>query len=136
MEYNEYKAPAGKVLFNTDNFTYGHTMLSAFNLNLIVLDEAEAERLSSEYQAKEKEVQEAEINKEEVKEETVVKPSPLKARGMVSTMSMNEDGVYEETEEVNSLEDFKRNHIASLLAKGVSFNLEGITLIKHNTENI
>lgn len=55
MEYNEYKAPEGKVLFNTDDFTYGNTILSMHNLNLIVLDKEQAEQLQNEYNAKQEE---------------------------------------------------------------------------------
>lgn len=42
MKYNEYKAPSGKVLLNLDNFTYGNTMISMFELNVIAVNEEDA----------------------------------------------------------------------------------------------
>lgn len=165
MKYNEYKAPNGKVLFNPENFTYGNTILSRFELNFIVLDKEEAEALAEEYRLKDealKKEQEEEIQKieEELRQQQIEEVQPqinrAKTRSIsedsIQTMSLNEDGEYiedESSEEVQEndfdkitnqkqkeLEDFKRNHIASLLSRGVPFNNKDVTKIEHETQHI
>lgn len=124
MTYNKYIAPAGKVLFNTENFTYGNTILSVHDLNLIILDEKEAEKLYQEYLAKENKINE-ERNKEQASDE---------ANNEAVAMVLNEDGVYEE-ESRQPLLDFRKEKLIELMAKGVNLSPK-INKLKLNTEHI
>lgn len=141
MNYNEYKAPAGKVLFNLDTFTYGNTILSAHDLNLIVLDKEEAENLAEEYRQREEAFHEEEQRKAQEEEQNRIN-QPQEEEPQIQTyslrdeaaiMALNEDGEYEEvieednstnetTEEVNDLDVYKKNKLAELLLKGVKIN--------------
>lgn len=150
MEYNEYKAPKGKVLFNVENFTYGNTMLSVHDLNLIVLDKEEAEQLYQEYLKKQNETAEAEQNEvQDNPEEQIQTFSSRMRQANISTMSLNEDGEYEVDEESDSMQEsaeddsqksplelFKKDKIADLLVKGVSFDQSKINCIKQTTKYI
>lgn len=138
MKYNEFKAPTGKVLFNLDNFTYGNTILSAFDLNLIVLDKEEAEQLANEYIEKQEEIRQQEtINTDNENDE--VQSSPAKARRMnVATMNLNEDGEYEEVadEPKDELIEFKQQHIANLIARGILLDKTNVICNIKNTQYI
>lgn len=126
MAYNEYIAPKGKVLFDVNDFTYGNTVLSAHNLNLVILDKEEADALMKAYQEKEEEIRAKEREENKPKEE-------VQEESNVAVMALNDEGEYEEVQEVKeqSLEDFKREHIAGLLAKGIVINSNDIEIIRH-----
>ena len=132
MEYNEYKAPKGKVLFNVEDFTYGHAMLSVFDLNLVAIDIEEAEKLSKAYNDRKEELRQ----KEEEKHNEVQDDSPIED---AVPMMLNEDGEYEEVssdEQEDDLLIFKREKVAELLVKGVNFNRSQEFCTKKNTEII
>lgn len=119
MTYNKYTAPQGKVLFNTENFTYGNTILSIHDLNLIVLDEEEAEALYDQY-LKEQEA----IKEVEQENETNTESIPFKARSNanVALMALNDEGEYEEAVEDDPLLTFRKEKLIELMAKGVNLN--------------
>lgn len=129
MAYNEYIAPKSKVLFDINDFTYGNTVLSAHNLNLVILDKEEADVLMKAYQEKEEEIRAKEREENKPKEEV----QENQEESNVAVMALNDEGEYEEIQEVKeqSLEDFKREHIAELLAKGIVINSNDIEIIKH-----
>lgn len=149
MNYNEYKAPDGKVLFNLDNFTYGNTILSIHNLNLVVLDKEEAERLSNEYEAEKRRIEEEQRKLEEEskhKKENNIEEDNSEDYG-IQTMSLDEEGFYVEdaTEEeinnskVNELSDIekhKQNAIASLLARGILIDKSDVIINTKETKYI
>ena len=157
MKYNEYKAPQGKMLLNLDDFTCGSTMLSVHELNVIVVDKEEAERLSNEYRAKQEEIIEAEMkakealrNAPEEAETSPVMDSPQ----AYSLQSVAEDAILadsiedenciapmsdtpEDSEQQGTqLQDFKRNAIAELLLKGVKADKSDVILNQHETKYI
>lgn len=150
MKYNEYKAPKGKMLFNLDDFTCGNTILSAHDLNLVILDKEEAERLSKEYQEAKDKAQEEEMKAREQaeqeafnQEQNVLQMRKAKARTIsedsIQTMELDENGEYVESIEDNNesvsdevdnvnikMEEFRKNNIATLLSKGVILNNKDI----------
>lgn len=143
MNYNEYKAPDGKVLFNLDDFTYGNTILSIHNLNLVVLDKEEAERLSNEYETEKRRIEEEQRKLEESK----LKEENNSENYGIQTMSLDEEGFYVEdaTEEeinnskVNELSDIekhKQNAIASLLARGILIDKSDVIINTKETKYI
>lgn len=143
MNYNEYKAPEGKVLFNLDNFTYGNTILSIHNLNLVVLDKEEAEILSNEYEAEKRRIEEEQrkLEKSKLKEENNSEDYGIQ------TMSLDEEGFYVEDdtkEEINNskvnelsdIEKHKQNAIASLLARGILIDKSDVIINTKETKYI
>lgn len=142
MKYNEYKAPSGKVLLNLDNFTYGNTMISMFELNVIAVNEEDAQRLSQEYR-KIMEDQEKQMNN--IPSEDAPQTMSLRESDM---QSIAEDAVLEgeEPSEIQpipdvdelkvQLEDFKKNSIADLLLKNIKFDKSDVVLNQHESKYI
>ena len=54
MEYYEYKAQDGKVLFNPERGTYGDTILSKYQLNFYVIDRDLAKQLQYYFDTEDK----------------------------------------------------------------------------------
>lgn len=138
MKYNKYVAPKGKVLFNTEDFTYGNTILSAYDLNLIILEEAEAKSLSNAYRNEQDKFKEEEQQNTKIESNEEEQPVTFanKTRSNIATMVLNDAGEYEEIEEdKDPLIEFKKEKLIELLAKGVNMNPE-INKIKVNTKYI
>lgn len=156
MKYNEYKAPQGKMLLNLDDFTCGNTMLSVYELNVIVVDKEEAERLSNEYRAKQEEIIEAEMKAEEALREAPedeINPM-IDSPQSYSLQSVAEDAILADSiedenciahmsdtpedsrQQDTQLQDFKRNAIAELLLKGVKADKSDVILNQHETKYI
>lgn len=133
MNYFEYKAPKGKVLFDLENFTYGNTVISVTEMNLIVLDKKEAEALSKAYQEEQERLREEEriAEEERIKQEQngeanqEVQTFKARANNSISTLALNDEGEYEETVE-DPLLAFRKDKIIELMAKGVNFNSDNI----------
>lgn len=120
MEYKEYKASEGKVLFNIDNFTYGNMMLCSVDtvLNLIEVNKEDAE----EYQKTYYEESERLMRDPAVKKELEAMPKRAKIRA--ASNNINQLG--DEMQERMALIDKKRTELLSeLMAKGYNLNAAG-----------
>lgn len=126
MAYKEYKAKPGKVLFNIDTFTWGNQIMTRLEneFNLIEMDKETAEYYSTTFAESEQNLRdnfEAQNKNIENANEGV--------------MTLDENGVYSETEntEVNidaQIEDLKSKLLKDILSKGYSIN-SNIEVIKH-----
>lgn len=120
MEYKEYKASEGKVLFNIDNFTYGNMMLCSVDtvLNLIEVNKEDAE----EYQKTYYEESERLMRDPAVKKELEAMPKRAKIRA--ASNDINQLG--DEMQERMALIDKRRTELLSeLVAKGYNLNAAG-----------
>lgn len=120
MEYKEYKASEGKVLFNIDNFTYGNMMLCSVDtvLNLIEVNKEDAE----EYQKTYYEESERLMRDPAVKKELEAMPKRAKIRA--ASNDINQLG--DEMQERMALIDKRRTELLSeLMAKGYNLNAAG-----------
>lgn len=126
MAYKEYKAKPGKVLFNIDTFTWGNQIITRLEneFNLIEMDKETAEYYSTTFTESEQNLRDnfraQNKNIENANE---------------SVMTLNENGVYSETEntEVNidtQIEDLKSKLLKDILSKGYSIN-SNIEVIQH-----
>lgn len=117
MEYKEYKASEGKVLFNIDNFTYGNMMLCSVDtvLNLIEVNKEDAE----EYQKTYYEESERLMRDPAVKKELEAMPKRAKIRAASNDINQLDD----EMQERMALIDKRRAELLSeLMAKGYNLN--------------
>ena len=117
MEYKEYKASEGKVLFNIDNFTYGNKMLCSVDtvLNLIEVNKEDAE----EYQKTYYEESERLMRDPAVKKE--LEAMPKRAKIMAASNDINQ--LDDEMQERMALIDKRRAELLSeLMAKGYNLN--------------
>lgn len=122
MEYKEYKASEGKVLFNIDNFTYGNMMLCSVDtvLNLIEVNKEDAE----EYQKTYYEESERLMRDPAVKKE--LEAMPKRAKIMAASNDINQ--LDDEMQERMALIDKRRTELLSeLMAKGYNLNAAGTT---------
>lgn len=120
MEYKEYKASEGKVLFNIDNFTYGNMMLCSVDtvLNLIEVNKEDAE----EYQKTYYEESERLMRDPAIKKELEAMPKRAKIRA--ASNDINQLG--DEMQERMALIDKRRTELLSeLMAKGYNLNAAG-----------
>lgn len=120
MEYKEYKASEGKVLFNIDNFTYGNMMLCSVDtvLNLIEVNKEDAE----EYQKTYYEESERLMRAPAVKKELEAMPKRAKIRAVSNDINQLDD----EMQERMALIDKRRTELLSeLMAKGYNINAAG-----------
>lgn len=120
MEYKEYKASEGKVLFNIDNFTYGNMMLCSVDtvLNLIEVNKEDAE----EYQKTYYEESERLMRDPVVKKELKAMPKRAKTRAASNDINQLDD----EMQERMALIDKRRIELLSeLMAKGYNLNAAG-----------
>lgn len=120
MEYKEYKASEGKVLFNIDNFTYGNMMLCSVDtvLNLIEVNKEDAE----EYQKTYYEESERLMRDPAVKKE--LEAMPKRAKIMAASNDINQ--LDDEMQERMALIDKRRTELLSeLMAKGYNLNAAG-----------
>lgn len=120
MEYKEYKASEGKVLFNIDNFTYGNMMLCSVDtvLNLIEVNKEDAE----EYQKTYYEESERLMRDPAVKKELEAVPKRAKIRAAFNGINQLDD----EMQERMALIDKRRTELLSeLMAKGYNLNAAG-----------
>lgn len=120
MEYKEYKASEGKVLFNIDNFTYGNMMLCSVDtvLNLIEVNKEDVE----EYQKTYYEESERLMRDPAVKKELEAMPKRAKIRAASNDINQLDD----EMQERMALIDKRRTELLSeLMAKGYNLNAAG-----------
>lgn len=120
MEYKEYKASEGKVLFNIDNFTYGNMMLCSVDtvLNLIEVNKEDAE----EYQKTYYEELERLMRDPAVKKELEAMPKRAKIRAASNDINQLDD----EMQERMALIDKRRTELLSeLMTKGYNLNTAG-----------
>ena len=120
MEYKEYKASEGKVLFNIDNFTYGNMMLCSVDtiLNLIEVNKEDAE----EYQKTYYEESERLMRDPAIKKELEAMPKRAKIMAVSNDINQLDD----EMQERMALIDKRRTELLSeLVAKGYNLNAAG-----------
>lgn len=120
MEYKEYKASEGKVLFNIDNFTYGNMMLCSVDtvLNLIEVNKEDAEEYQKTYyKESERLMRDPAVKKE-------LEAMPKRAKIMAASNDINQ--LDDEMQERMALIDKRRTELLSeLMAKGYNLNAAG-----------
>lgn len=127
MAYKEYKAKQGKVLFNIDTFSWGNQIMTRpdNDFNLIEMTKEEAEYYSATFAESERNIRDnfdaQEKNKESNTNEGV--------------MTLDENGVYTETDNIDidldtQIEDLKSKLLKDILSKGYSINSD-IEIIQH-----
>lgn len=126
MAYKEYKAKPGKVLFNIDTFTWGNQIMTRLEneFNLIEMDKETAEYYSTTFTESEQNLRDNFRAQNKNIENT-----------NEGVMTLDENGVYSETEntEVNidtQIEDLKSKLLKDILSKGYSIN-SNIEVIQH-----
>lgn len=120
MEYKEYKASEGKVLFNIDNFTYGNMMLCSVDtvLNLIEVNKEDAEEYQKTYYEESERLMRDPVVKKELK------AMPKRAKIRAASNDINQLG--DEMQERMTLIDKRRTELLSeLMAKGYNLNADG-----------
>ena len=120
MEYKEYKASEGKVLFNIDNFTYGNMMLCSVDtiLNLIEVNKEDAEEYQKTYYEESERLMRDPVVKKEFK------AMPKRAKIRAASNDINQLG--DEMQERMALIDKRRTELLSeLMAKGYNINAAG-----------
>ena len=120
MEYKEYKASEGKVLFNIDNFTYGNMMLCSADtvLNLIEVNKEDAEEYQKTYYEESERLMRDPVVKKELE------AMPKRAKIMAASNDINQLG--DEMQERMALIDKRRTELLSeLMAKGYNLNAAG-----------
>lgn len=120
MEYKEYKASEGKVLFNIDNFTYGNMMLCSVDtvLNLIEVNKEDAEEYQKTYYEESERLMRDPVVKKELK------AMPKRAKIRAASNDINQLG--DEMQERMALIDKRRTELLSeLMAKGYNINAAG-----------
>ena len=120
MEYKEYKASEGKVLFNIDNFTYGNMMLCSVDtvLNLIEVNKEDAEEYQKTYYEESERLMRDPVVKKELK------AMPKRAKIRAASNDINQLG--DEMQERMALIDKRRTELLSeLMAKGYNLNAAG-----------
>lgn len=127
MEYKEYKASEGKVLFNIDNFTWGHQMLCSKDktLNLIEINREDAEAYEDRYKAERERIMTDTALKEEYK--VTMKNSPRMMRAAAAPVKMDDyrtsNGEYAFREGKSN--EMKQGLLLELMAKGYNLNAAG-----------
>ena len=126
MAYKEYKAKPGKVLFNIDTFTWGNQIMTRLEneFNLIEMDKETAEYYSATFTESEQNLR----DNFKTQNENIENANE-------GVMTLDENGVYNETEntEVNidtQIEDLKSKLLKDILSKGYSIN-SNIDIIQH-----
>lgn len=127
MEYKEYKASEGKVLFNIDNFTWGHQMLCSKDktLNLIEINREDAEAYEDRYKAERERIMTGPALKEEYK--VTMKNRPRMMRAAAAPVKVDDyrtsDGEYAFREGKSN--EMKQELLLELMAKGYNLNAAG-----------
>lgn len=127
MEYKEYKASEGKVLFNIDNFTWGHQMLCSKDktLNLIEINREDAEAYEDRYKAERERIMTGPALKENYK--AAMKNSPRMRRVAAAPVEVDDyrtsDGEYAFREGKSN--EMKQRLLLELMAKGYNLNAAG-----------
>lgn len=127
MEYKEYKASEGKVLFNIDNFTWGHQMLCSKDktLNLIEINREDAEAYEDRYKAERERIMTGPVLKENYK--VARKNSPRMMRVAAAPVEVDDyrtsDGEYAFREGKSN--EMKQELLLELMAKGYNLNAAG-----------
>lgn len=126
MAYKEYKAKPGKVLFNINTFTWGNQIMTRLEneFNLIEMDKETAEYYSATFTESEQNLR----DNFKAQNENIENANE-------GIMTLDENGVYTETEntEVNidtQIEDLKSKLLKDILSKGYSIN-SNIDIIQH-----
>lgn len=127
MAYKEYKAKQGKVLFNIDTFSWGNSIMTRpdSNLNLIEMTKEEAEYYSATFSESEQNLRDNFEAQENNKGNNT----------NAGIMTLDENGVYTETENTEvsidaQIEDLKSKLLKDILNKGYSINSD-IDIIQH-----
>lgn len=124
MEYKEYKASEGKVLFNIDSFTWGHQMLCSKDktLNLIEINREDAEAYEDRYKAENERIMTDPALKEDYK--AAMKNRPRMMRAAAAPVKVDDyrtsDGEYAFREGKSN--EMKQGLLLELMAKGYNIN--------------
>lgn len=127
MEYKEYKASKGKVLFNIDNFTWGHQMLCSKDktLNLIEINREDAEAYEDRYKAENERIMTDPALKEDYK--AAMKNRPRMMRASAAPVKVDDyrtsNGEYAFREGKSN--EMKQGLLLELMAKGYNINAAG-----------